>query len=139
MNDTTTPPESITKSPEELMREHFQREAEAVVRQIWQYHKSIIGPKGLDTISVIAAWMDTAARHCRNEQYYRDLLVRCGRAIGKEAFTCDDGSVVPDVLVAKIPELVEKLCLPELNTSLRNMAPPCCEPGNDKTLCEGAD
>lgn len=57
----------------------------------------------------IASWMDDAARHCRNECYYRDLLVQCGKAIGKPAFTCDDGSKSEDVLCAKIPELVENL------------------------------
>lgn len=54
-------------------------------------------------------WKDTAAQHLRNEQYYRNLLIQCGEAIGKEAYTADDGSVSEDVLVAKVPELVKGL------------------------------
>lgn len=57
----------------------------------------------------IAAWMDTSAEHLRNECYYRDLLVRCGKAIGDQAFIADDGNRSEDVLVAKVPELVERL------------------------------
>jgi hypothetical protein len=60
----------------------------------------------------IAAWMDTAAQHCRNEDYYRGLLVRCGEAIGEAAYTQDDGGKSEDVLCAKVPELVEGLCNP---------------------------
>lgn len=55
----------------------------------------------------IAGWMDTAAQHLRNEMYYRGLVTRCGAVFGVAARTCDDGSVVPDVLCAKVPELVE--------------------------------
>lgn len=55
----------------------------------------------------IAAWMDTAAQNQRNTDYYRDLLVRCGKAIGDRAYTCDDGSRSEDVLCTKIPEIVE--------------------------------
>lgn len=57
----------------------------------------------------IATWMETAAQHCRNESYYRGLLVRCGNAIGESAKTCDDGSKSEGVLCAKVPELVEAL------------------------------
>ncbi len=58
----------------------------------------------------IAAWMDSAAQFARNEEYYRGLLVRCGNAIGPEAFICDDGSKSEDVLVAKVAQLVEMQC-----------------------------
>jgi len=57
----------------------------------------------------IAVWMDTGAQHCRNECYYRSLVVRCGDALGDAAKTCDDGSKSEDVLCAKVPELVEAL------------------------------
>lgn len=56
----------------------------------------------------IAAWMETAAQHARNESYYRDLVIKIGEMFGIEAKTCDDGTVAPDVLCAKVPELVEK-------------------------------
>lgn len=58
----------------------------------------------------IAAWMDTAAQNQRNADYYRGLLVRCGKYIGSRAYLQDDGGRSEDVLCAKIPELVEKLC-----------------------------
>lgn len=58
----------------------------------------------------IAMWMDTAAQNQLNTDYYRGLVERCGKAIGKDAYTQDDGGVCEDVLCAKVPELVEALC-----------------------------
>lgn len=58
----------------------------------------------------LAVWMETAAQNQRNTDYYRGLLVRCGEAIGKEAYIQDDGGMSDDVLCAKVPELVEKMC-----------------------------
>ncbi len=54
-------------------------------------------------------WEKGAARFSRNENYYRDLLDLIGHVLGPEAFTADDGSVSIDPLVAKLPELVERL------------------------------
>jgi len=59
----------------------------------------------------IAAWMDTAAQAYRDADYYRGLVIRCGKAIGKEAYIADDGGVHDEVLCAKVPELVEKICM----------------------------
>ena len=56
----------------------------------------------------IAAWMDTAARFSNGLEYYRGLVIRCGEAIGKDAYICDDGTKSMDVLCAKVPELIEK-------------------------------
>ncbi len=58
----------------------------------------------------IASWMDSAAEFARSSEYYRDLLVRCGGIIGKEAYTADDGNITDQVLCAKIPELVLQFC-----------------------------
>lgn len=55
----------------------------------------------------IALWMDSAAQAERNTAYYRSLLVRCGKAIGDRAYTQDDGGRVDEVLLAKIPEIIE--------------------------------
>lgn len=55
----------------------------------------------------IAAWMETAAQNQENTDYYRGLLIRCGKAIGDRAYTQDDGGKVKDVLCAKIPEIIE--------------------------------
>ena len=55
----------------------------------------------------IAVWMETAAQNQRNTDYYRGLVERCGKAIGKAAYTQDDGGITEDVLCAKVPKLVE--------------------------------
>lgn len=55
----------------------------------------------------IAYWMETAAQNQRNADYYRELLVRCGKAIGDRAFIADDRTKSEDVLCAKIPEIIE--------------------------------
>ena len=59
--------------------------------------------------STLANWMDTGAQAQRNADYYRGLVVRCGKSIGPEAYIQDDGGVVDEVLCAKVPELVEEL------------------------------
>ena len=51
-------------------------------------------------------WYDTAAQHCRNEEYYRGLVQEIGLLFGEDAFISDDGSIQQDVLCAKVPELV---------------------------------
>ena len=51
------------------------------------------------------SWQQIAAQHCRNEQYYHGLLIQIGEALGSAVMTCDDGTVSPDVLVAKVPEV----------------------------------
>ena len=55
-------------------------------------------------------WKEIAKQNQRNADYYRGLVIRCGEAIGKAAYIQDDGGVVDEVLCAKVPELVEKLC-----------------------------
>lgn len=52
------------------------------------------------------AWHDTALQHCRNEDYYRGLVIKIGEMLGPDAYISDDGSVQQDVLCAKVPELV---------------------------------
>lgn len=61
-------------------------------------------------------WVDTAAEFARNMEYYQGLVDRIGRAIGREAYIADDGSVSQDVLRAKVPEIVERV-LSERNQS----------------------
>jgi deoxycytidylate deaminase len=57
------------------------------------------------------AWEANAASYSRNTDYYRDIVDRCGRAIGIEAFTADDGGIHDTPLRAKVAELVEQLCV----------------------------
>jgi hypothetical protein len=51
-------------------------------------------------------WINAAAMHHRNEEYYRGLLDQIGAALGTEAYTSDDGSMQDSVLRSKVPELV---------------------------------
>lgn len=64
---------------------------------------------------VLRNWYDTAAQHCRNEEYYRGLVVEIGKMLGDDAFISDDGSVQKDVLCAKVPELVRARLGHQLN------------------------
>lgn len=54
----------------------------------------------------VSNWTETAAQHCCNEDYYRNLVIRIGNRFGVEAYTCDDGGLANDVLCDKVPELV---------------------------------
>jgi len=73
------------------------------------------GNKKIDILLVeavaehIAGWMDTVAQTQRNADYYRGLVVRCGKAIGRDAYIQDDGGECDEVLCAKVPELVEEI------------------------------
>lgn len=51
-------------------------------------------------------WEASARDFAKSADYYRGLVVECGKAIGTEAFTADDGGVHEEVLCAKVPELV---------------------------------
>jgi hypothetical protein len=61
-----------------------------------------------DALLARTAWKETAAQHCRNEDYYRGLLDEIGNILGPEAFVSEDGSVQEDVVRAKLPELVRR-------------------------------
>lgn len=54
----------------------------------------------------IAAWMDTAAQAQRNADFYRGLVDECAKHLGPRAFTADDGTVLPDPVLLRVPELV---------------------------------
>ena len=58
---------------------------------------------------VLSAWYETAARHYRNEEYYRGLVQEIGAMLGPQAYTADGGGVHDTVLCAKVPELVRRL------------------------------
>ncbi len=57
----------------------------------------------------IAAWMDTAAQAQRNADFYRGLVDECAKHLGPRAFTADDGTVLPDPVRLRVPELVAEL------------------------------
>ena len=56
---------------------------------------------------ILASWLDIAATHHKNEQYYRGLLDQCAKHIGAPAYIQDDGGRSESPLRAKTPELVE--------------------------------
>ncbi len=58
---------------------------------------------------VLSNWYETAAQHCRNEEYYRGLVQEIGAMLGPRAYTANDGKVHDTVLCAKVPELVREL------------------------------
>lgn len=75
----------------------------------------------------IAAWMDTAAVFARNEDFYRSLLDRCALALGPAAYTSDDGSVHPDPIRLRVPELVEELVYLKRQIEASRVTPPSAE------------
>jgi len=89
----------------------FLEEARAIAAQCWTDKETcdrVMDPVLAESIATrIAFWMETAARNQRNTDYYRELLVRCGKAIGDRAFIADDGTRMKDVLCAKVPEIIE--------------------------------
>ena len=62
-----------------------------------------------------ADWEAMAAQCGRETEYYRDLVIRIGKALGPAAYRCDDGSTATEVLCAKVPELVA-VCVIERDT-----------------------
>jgi hypothetical protein len=84
--------------------------APALPQAPWQPSDELPQPGSLQAaVNERNAWCDTAAQHCRNEDYYRSLLVQIGALLGPVAYTSNDGSMQQDVLCAKVPELVERL------------------------------
>lgn len=67
------------------------------------------------------AWIQTSAEYAHNLDYYRCIVDRCARAIGPEAFTCDDGSLSERPLRDKVAELVEKMCTEPAKPALPDM------------------
>jgi hypothetical protein len=60
----------------------------------------------------IAAWMDTAAFHANNEEFYRNLIDQCVDSLGpvkEQAFRCDDGSISESPLRLSVPSCVAEL------------------------------
>jgi hypothetical protein len=53
-------------------------------------------------------WCDTAARHLRNEEFYRGIVTEIGEMFGDMAKTSDDGSLQDSVLALKVPRLVRQ-------------------------------
>lgn len=52
-------------------------------------------------------WEKSAAQFCTGMEYYRGIVIQIGELLGPEAKTCDDGSIAPDVLCAKVAEVAK--------------------------------
>lgn len=59
--------------------------------------------------SRIAEWMQTASEGYRGADLYRGIIDECGKHIGIEAYTDENGIINEDVVAHKLPELVKKL------------------------------
>lgn len=70
-----------------------------------------------ETISRLEAerdgWKETAAMFGRNADFYKGLIERCGKAIGKRAYTDDCGCVGESVLALRVPEIIEEMFGPK--------------------------
>jgi len=92
--------------------EHWMQEARQLAAQCWTDAET--SNREMDTALAeavakrIAAWMSTAAQASRGQEFYRDLVVKCGENFGVAAKTSDDGSIQDHVLALKVPELVER-------------------------------
>ena len=106
------------------MEQHMQ-EARMVAAQCWCDEET----SGMEMDSVlaeavarrIAAWMETAAQMAQNADFYRGLLDECAKHLGEAAYTADDGTVMDEPLLLKVPELVAALVIP--NAELRGAKP----------------
>lgn len=56
------------------------------------------------------AWVETAAFHASNEAFYRDIVQKTGRILGRECHRQDDGNYADEPLALRVPEVAEKLC-----------------------------
>jgi hypothetical protein len=54
-------------------------------------------------------WKEIAEQHCRNETYYRGLLIQIGELLGPAAYKSYDGTIHDEPLVAKLPGCVRDL------------------------------
>jgi len=61
------------------------------------------------TLYALLTWKDLAVHMSNNSDYYRGLLDEIGDLFGRDAYTCDDGSLSEDILRAKVPELVRNM------------------------------
>ena len=55
------------------------------------------------------AWEDSAAQFHRNSEWLRGLLEETGKMLGYKCYTCDDGTIMDEPFVSKVPELVSEL------------------------------
>lgn len=57
------------------------------------------------------AWKKTAALHHNNEQFWRDLVMETGKALGRECCVQDDGGIVDEPLGLRVPIVARNLVI----------------------------
>lgn len=78
-------------------------------------------------------WFEIAGQMARTGDFYRELIERCGRAIGTPAYTCDDGTISEDVLALRVPEIIEEMFSPK-NACIASDEPRGKAPLGDRIL-----
>lgn len=91
----------------------IKQSARALVGACWTHpttqHKTMDLELAAVFSDLLAQWIQTARQHAANELFYRELLETCAWSLGPEVFIADDGSVMEEPLLLKVPELVAKL------------------------------
>lgn len=96
---------------------HWMEEARQIAAQCWcdeETQDRVMDPALAEAVARrIAVWMDTAARHALNEDFYRALLDKVvdnlHPSVKDSAFTCDDGSRASSPLWLLVPRCVEEM------------------------------
>lgn len=100
---------SVNLRTSDARRDEWRAKAEAATSSVWTPVMEQVVNERDSFKKERDNWQQTSRHHAESEDYYRKLVIRCGEALGPAAKTQDDGGVVPDVLCAKVPELVEQL------------------------------
>ena len=93
--------------------EQYMEQARMLAAQCW-CDKETSGTE-MDTVLAeaiarrISIWMETAYQMARNADFYRGILDECAKHFGEAAYTADDGTVMGEPLLLKVPELVAAL------------------------------
>lgn len=117
-----------------MTTENHMDQARQIAAQCWcdeETKDRVMDPALCEAVAKrIATWMETAAIHCKNEFFYRNLVHQCAENLGplrQQAFVQDDGGIVDKPLALKVPELVSQLAADALKWKLVNetaTAPP---------------
>lgn len=108
VGDTPTREAAIEASHEDL-HEVIARQRESI--QSLECHVNLLASDLKQALNERNNWIDTAAQHSRNEDFYHGIVSDIGDMFGLIARVTDDGSICEDVLVLKVPELVAALII----------------------------
>lgn len=73
-------------------------------------HDQINASSDIEELRRLAhAWLDTAAQHARNEEFYRNIVDQTGLILGRECCRQDDGHYTDEPLALRVPKVAQKL------------------------------